>query len=258
MLLLLVSLAVLFSGLGSWQLHRLAWKQELIATVDARIHAESVPVPDSADWNDMKVEELVYQRIYLAGVFDHAAEVQSLAVTELGSGYWVMTPLLLDAGGTVLINRGFVPQAMREPAMRLTPEPVGRVEITGLLRLSEPVGGFLRKNAPEAGRWYSRDTAAIAQTMKLAGPIAPFFVDVESRDDASDIDAATENAGIFENTVDWAEEFPRAGLTVVAFRNTHLVYALTWFALAALSLFGLILLLKDWRKADSSVQSEPG
>ncbi len=67
----------------------------------------------------MTVEERVYQRVYLAGTYDHAAEVQSLAVSELGSGYWVMTPLQLDGGGTVLVNRGFVPQSMRDPTTRL-------------------------------------------------------------------------------------------------------------------------------------------
>lgn len=230
MLLLLVSLVMLFSGLGSWQLHRLAWKRELIATVDARIHAEAVPVADVADWEGMMVEELIYQRVYLAGIFDHAAEVQSLAVSELGSGYWVMTPLQLDGGGTVLINRGFVPQTMRDPMTRSVASPTGKVMITGLLRASEPDGGFLRDNDPGAGRWYSRDTAAIAAAKQLRGPVAPFFVDADN------------------GSVDLANEFPRTGLTVISFHNTHLIYAITWFSLAALSIFGVVLLLKDWRR----------
>ncbi len=254
MLLLLVSLVVMFSGLGIWQLQRLAWKRELIATVDARIHAEPVPVPDSADWAGMTVEDLVYQRVCLSGTFDHTAEVQSLAVSELGSGYWVMTPLQLYGGGTVLVNRGFVPQSMRDPTKRLASTPTGNVVVTGLLRASEPKGGFLRDNDPDAGRWYSRDTAAIAQAKRLTDPVAPFFVDAGSGDDAAI--TADANAVTHGDVVGSISGFPRGGLTVVTFRNTHLVYALTWFALAILGIFGIMLLSREWRKGSPSTLSD--
>ncbi len=87
------------------------------------------------------------------------------------------------------------------------------MSITGLLRLTEPGGGFLRSNDPAGNRWYSRDVGAIAAARDL-GPVAPFFVD----------EAAGETPG----------GFPVGGLTVVAFHNNHLVYALTWFTLAAM------------------------
>ena len=88
------------------------------------------------------------------------------AVTELGAGYWVLTPLE-TRGFTVLVNRGFVPPDRRDPATRPAGQVPGEVTVTGLLRLSEPGGGFLRRNDPAAGRWYSRDVAAIAA---CAGP----------------------------------------------------------------------------------------
>jgi surfeit locus 1 family protein len=87
------------------------------------------------------------------------------------------------------------------------------VTVTGLLRASEPGGGFLRANDPADGRWYSRDVAAIAEAEGV-GPVAPYFIDA----------GATPNP----------RGLPVGGLTVVSFRNTHLAYALTWFALAAL------------------------
>ena len=237
LLLLLVFLVLLFTGLGIWQLQRLDWKRELIATVDARIHADSIPVPDSADWAHLDVEALVYQRVRISGIFDHSAEVQSLAVSELGSGYWVMTPLQLDGGGTVLVNRGFVPQSMRDPKTRSATSPMGKVVVTGLLRSSEPEGGFMRDNDPDTGRWYSRDVEAIAQAKRLSGPVAPFFIDAYTSDDIAGSN----------------DEFPRGGLTVITFRNTHLSYALTWFALAILGLVGIALLLRERRKEGSSL-----
>ncbi|NND92527.1 MAG: SURF1 family protein [Granulosicoccus sp.] len=269
MLLLLASLVMLFSTLGIWQLQRLVWKRELMATVDTRLQAEVVPIPVPADWAQLDVENLVYQRVHLAGTFDHSAEVQSLAVSELGSGYWVMTPMQLDGGGTVMVNRGFVPQSMREPTKRQVLPPRGKVVVTGLLRQSEPEGGFLRDNDPDAGRWYSRDIAAMAQAQRIPGPVAPFFVDAFTSEVASDTvetnpgsdtDSDTESTSIVDveynhKTGAGNEEIvagshdgiPRGGLTVVHFRNTHLSYALTWFALASLSIVGIVVLLKETR-----------
>ena len=101
--------------------------------------------------------------------------------------------------------------------------------VTGLLRASEPGGGFLRANDPARDRWYSRDVAAIARARGL-GEVAPFFIDAD----------ATPNPG----------GYPVGGLTVVAFRNDHLVYALTWFGLAGLSLFGVLLLGRTRRSPE--------
>ena len=267
LLLLLLACVALFTGLGLWQLHRLAWKLELIATVDARVHASPVPIPPVDSWAGLDVNELIYQRVALSGVYDHGAEVQSLAVTELGPGYWVLTPLLLEGAGSVMINRGYVPQALKNPASRSELPPSGRVDITGLLRASEPEGGFLRNNDPAADRWFSRDTIAMGEAQQLPKPVAPFFVDADATaspaadsqqertdetntTDTTDTNESTDlNDSSFSNKAntltDSSESFPRAGLTVIAFRNTHLVYALTWFALAGMACVGLYLVLRE-------------
>lgn len=201
----------LFTGLGVWQVQRLAWKRDLIARVDARLAAEPVPAPGpgSHAWNEPAAA--AYTRVTVRGRFLHDREVRTLAVTELGSGAWVVTPLV-GPDFTVLVNRGFVPADRRAPESRPEGQLPGEVTITGLLRASEPGGGFLRANDPAAGRWYSRDVAAITATGRLVGPVAPYFIDAD----------ATPNPG----------GLPVGGLTVVQFRNSHLSYALTWFALA--------------------------
>ena len=67
------------------------------------------------------------------GVFLHDRETLVQASTCAGAGWWVMTPLRTDDGGTVLINRGL------RAADRATPQPrrrrPGPVTVTGLLRL---------------------------------------------------------------------------------------------------------------------------
>ncbi|WGU41994.1 MULTISPECIES: SURF1 family protein [unclassified Phenylobacterium] len=213
-------LAAGFAALGVWQLERRAWKLDLIARVEARIHAPPRLLTDLSGLSDADA----YRRVRLRGAFQNDRETLVQALTERGAGWWVMTPLRTPAG-TVLVNRGFVPALYRDPATR--PPPSGTVEVTGLLRASEPGGGFLRSNDPGSGRWYSRDVAAIARAHGL-GEVAPVFIDAE----------ATPGAG-----------YPVGGLTVVAFRNAHLVYALTWFGLAALSLAGAAIV---WRSGATS------
>jgi surfeit locus 1 family protein len=202
-----------FAGLGVWQLQRLAWKEDLIARVDARLHAAPVAAPGPAAWRAISAKSDEYRRVRVSGTFENDRETLVQAVTAAGPGFWVMTPLKVDAGYEVLVNRGFVPTAQAVQAARRAGLVQGPTTVTGLLRISEPHGGFLRANQPAAGRWYSRDVAAIARARGLR-EAAPYFIDAD----------ATPNPG----------GWPRGGMTVVRFRNSHLVYALTWFGLAAM------------------------
>ena len=211
-------LALAFAALGVWQLERRAWKLDLIARVDARVHAAPQPLPSRNLWPRINRTADEYRRVRLRGELLNDQETHVQALTELGGGYWVLTPLRTPEG-IVLVNRGFVPPERRDPATRKPGSPIGGMSITGLLRLSEPGGGFLRANDPSADRWYSRDITAIAR-MRGLRDVAPFFIDAD----------ATPNPG----------GYPVGGLTVVNFRNTHLVYALTWFVLAAMALFGAV------------------
>lgn len=206
----------LFVALGTWQLQRLAWKLDLIERVEARVHAPPVAAPGLADWPHVSAARDEYRAVQLEGRFDHDHETLVQASTTLGAGFWVLTPLLRDDGTTVLVNRGFVPPDARERAARRSTEPRGEVRVTGLLRVTEPGGGFLRNNDPAGDRWYSRDVAAIGAARGLL-QLAPYFVDQAATPAAS--------AGA-------APAWPVGGLTVISFRNNHLVYALTWYGLA--------------------------
>lgn len=201
------------AGLGVWQVQRRDWKLDLIARVETRLKAPPVAAPGPADWAGITTAADEYRRVVLDGRYLDAPETLTMAVTEHGPGFWVLAPFRAGAGFTVLINRGFVPEGQRATEERR--KAAGEAaRVVGLLRLSEPEGGFLRANDPAGGRWYSRDVAAIAQAREL-GKVAPYFVDA---------DAATESGPL-----------PLGGLTQVSFRNTHLVYALTWFCLALMS-----------------------
>lgn len=224
---LCVAFTAAFSALGAWQVQRRAWKLDLIARVEQRLHAAPAPPPGPAQWAGLSSEGDAYRRVRLSGVYDHRREVLTQAVTELGPGFWVMTPLRTEQGFTVLVNRGFVPTAFKSPAARADGQPPGPVAVVGLLRLSEPNGGFLRANQPAEGRWYSRDVQAIGHAQGIA-TLAPYFVDAD----------ATPNPG----------GWPRGGLTVVRFPNSHLIYALTWFGLALLTGGAAVYVVADARR----------
>jgi surfeit locus 1 family protein len=226
---LLLVLTAILIALGVWQVERLHWKLDLIARVEARVHAEPQPAPGPAEWPLINAEGYEYRRVRLVGTFLNDSQAQVYAVTDLGPGYWVMTPMKSADGTIVIVNRGFVPIDRRDPRSRQTGEIAGETTVTGLLRLSEPKGTLLRSNVPANERWYSRDVAAIAATRKLQN-VAPYFIDAD----------ATANAG----------SLPVGGLTQLVFPNSHLVYAITWFGLAVMTL-GMTgyLLISERRRA---------
>lgn len=221
--LLLVAVGV-FVALGVWQVQRMHWKHALIARVDARVHAAPVALPDDARLN----ADLEYLRVRVSGVYQGKATALVRAATDLGTGYWTMTPLRLDDGRTLWINRGFVPAGTTRAAPSAA-APSGHVAVVGLLRLTEPKGSVLQSNQPQADRWYSRDVVALA-TARGLGKVSPGFVDAQ-QETAAPVAASVK---------------PVPGLTQIHFPDSHLSYALTWFAMAALSVFGLVFV---WRRA---------
>lgn len=225
-------LCALFSALGVWQVQRLAWKKDLIARVEARVRAAPQPPPPAGSWPAVLADPAAfeYRRIELQGRFAHQHEALTQALGQLGAGYWVLTPLELSDGSLVWINRGFVPPEARAAEARGASAPQGQVRVVGLLRLSEPQGGFLRRNAPAEDRWHSRDIAALSAARGLPqGRVAPYFIDAE----------AALPPG----------QWPAGGQTVLRFSDNHLVYALTWFALAGMSVGAGVLLLRQGRRA---------
>ena len=225
---LLAGLAFAFVGfiaLGLWQIERRAWKQDLIQRVDARVNAPPMAPPGPGQWSTISAARDEYRRVTVSGRFLDGADSRVQAVTSIGAGFWLISPLRLDEGSLILVNRGFVAPGWSPPS-RAAAESAD-IRITGLLRLSEPGGGFLRRNAPEQGRWYSRDVPAIAAAHSLQR-VAPYFIDA----DAGSAGGRASAGG---------RDGPVGGLTVIRFRDHHLQYALTWFALA------LMVVLAAWR-----------
>lgn len=214
-----IILLVGFAALGTWQVQRRAWKLDLIARVDQRVNAVASAPPGPAQWRQVSAAADEYRHVRVTGRWLADRQTLVQASTDLGSGFWLLTPLQLPDGTTMLVNRGFVSPGWHATA---TTDPGRATTITGLLRMTEPTGGFLRKNDPSGNRWYSRDVAAIAAARGLTR-VAPYFIDAES--------APSDAAGR-------PPAEPVGGLTVIAFHNSHLVYAITWYLLALMTAFG--------------------
>jgi surfeit locus 1 family protein len=254
-----ISLAILaglmfagFFALGTWQVYRLQWKLALIERVDQRVHAPATLAPTVAQWPLVTAEADEYRHVRIEGVYLPGVDTLTLASLERGIGYWVMTPLCTQDGGIVMINRGFVPAGAG--GWRAQPAPphaaadacgtavaaaatagTPPVLVAGLLRVSEKASS-LRQNEPARNYWFTRDTQAIAEARGLPA-VAPYFIDA---------DAAS--AAAVKLTVPGETAQPVGGLTVVSFVNNHLVYALTWFALAAMVVGAAFWVVRDARK----------
>jgi len=225
--------AVMFAGfmaLGIWQIERRAWKHEVIERVERRVHASPVASPGPEDWPKIGAARDEYRRVRVSGTWLHDAETLVQASTELGAGWWVLTPLRQADGTIVIVNRGYVAPHRRDRATRVAGNPTGEDHVVGLLRISEPGGGFLRRNDAAAERWFSRDIAAIAAARRL-DRVAPYFIDAERVPSLGD-------------------EAPIGGLTVVEFRDNHLAYAITWFALAAMVVAAAVIFLREGHRRD--------
>ena len=231
----MLALAAACLWLGTWQMQRLGEKEALIAAVDARLDAAPIPVPPAGEWNDLDLEALNFQPVSLTGAFRYNQTVT--VFTSLGEargaasgpGYWVMTPFVLTEGGTVLVNRGFVPQTHQEAAVMDSEGDERQVTIAGLLRPGEPAG-FMTPSPDTSNRidWV-RDPARLADMIDPAlTPLAPFYVDLPAGPPG---------------------ELPQGGETVIEFPNNHLGYAYTWYGFAIVAVVMLGFWLARQRKA---------
>jgi surfeit locus 1 family protein len=208
----LAALALLI-GLGVWQLQRLQWKQGLIAEIEARTKAPPVGLAEALALAKHGGDPS-YLHVRVAGRFENDKERHLYAIADGAPGWHLITPLTTEDGAVVLVDRGFVPDAMKEQATRPESMIEGESSVTGLVRLPESQGTFTPDTDPDRNRWYFRDLDGMARSMFGGKPpnLAPFFIEAEESGPKG--------------------SWPLAGQTRLDLPNNHLQYALTWFLLA--------------------------
>jgi surfeit locus 1 family protein len=207
-----VGLFAILISLGSWQIHRLHWKEGLIAERHAAIAGPPIALPETL----RSARGLEFHHVKVVGRFLNRDELYLHAIADDGTpGYHVVTPFVLMDGKTVFIDRGFVPEDRKNPATRPAGILAGIVTVTGLLRLPSPGNSslFTPRNEPEANLWFAVDVPAMARATRV-GDYLPIYVDA----DKSPV------PGIY----------PIGGQSYTKLPNNHLQYALTWYGLAGL------------------------
>lgn len=202
----IVGVAILIA-LGSWQLHRKAWKEALLATIAARTDAAPVALPseigDPGQWS--------FRRVRVAGRFDNAHALWLYGRTYDGkAGVHLLVPLLRDQGAAVLVDRGFVPFAEGNRLEGFTPAD-GPAEIEGVVRLPESGGWFTPASRPDDNVWYGVDPAAMGTKAGVA--LLPVYV-----------------AAIPSGEAGWPAG--TGGTERAGIRNEHLNYAIFWYTMA--------------------------
>jgi surfeit locus 1 family protein len=228
--LLMLALTVFFLGLAKWQFERLHWKEGLIAQAEANMRLKPQPLLPVAQWPGVDPEVYAYSPVTATGHYLPAESVRVFVGLGdddkpgrySGPGYWIMTPFALDAGGTVFVDRGFVPQPLAAKYASGEGAPTGTVSISGATVASEAPSLFTP--APDAAHridWV-RDTGRLSAFVPSSlRPIAPFYIDLPAGP---------------------AGSLPQGGETTVDYTNNHLGYALTWLGFALTT----AIMLAEW------------
>jgi len=207
---------ILLISLGSWQLSRLAEKTELIAQFEQRSNAAAIGINQVTEPD----EAFEFQRIGVTGTYLHQSEIYLTGRTYEGNaGFHVVTPFSTSYG-VILINRGWVSEAYREPSTRPFSLTEGEIYVEGILRLPGRKGYFVPENEPEAGFWFTLKPTEIAQFLKQEDMIKNYYIDVIRTGEIITLPIAAE--------------------VNIDVPNSHFNYALTWFGLA-LALIGVYL-----------------
>ena len=233
-----LALAVLLS-LGTWQLQRKTWKDDLVAQIATRTRAEPIPIAAAAA-DAAQGRDLEYTRVVVRGRF-LADKTLYLYAPERGeTGWHAFAPLETADGLIVLVNRGYVSNAGRIASPPLASQPAGggAVEIVGLLRHPGAKGAFTPDNDVSRNIWHWRDLAGMARAAFPAAPgtVLPLSIDREAD--------PTGSAG---------PDAPRGGVTRISLPNRHLEYALTWYGLGA-ALLGVYVTFA-WSRWRSTLRS---
>jgi surfeit locus 1 family protein len=228
-ILVVIPAFVVLIGLGSWQVQRLNWKNEVIDGRQAALEVDPIPIPSRDD----VVERMSFRWVEVTGTFIHDQEFYFYAPKSGKAGYRVVTPVLQRIGLTLLVDRGWVPADRRDPATRLEGQIEGEVTIVGIVR-TDIVGiqGPLPDNDVENNEWFWVDPTAMSAVH--GAYYRPALVVADD----------TANPG----------GWPQGDASVLGVRNSHLGYAITWFSLA----FALVVIwILALRRRLSGVDSGP-
>ncbi len=191
-------------ALGVWQSSKVASKNSVIADAEQRLIASPMTLPEIPD-----AERDNYKRVMVEGRFLNDEESYFLTSQTLkGPGFDIIVPFETTDGRRILVNRGYVPQNLRDPATRTETTIEGRTKVEGVLRWPDDTSSWTLDADIPKREFYSRSVAPLADLMKTEQVMV----------------TASETGG---------DDWPRGSKAQVNIRNSHLPYAIQWFLIAA-------------------------
>jgi surfeit locus 1 family protein len=222
-------LVTVFIKLGLWQQHKAEAKQALQTQLDQRMQEAPVALPQEI--RDM--EGWRYRRVKLSGIYDTRYQILlDNQVQKEAAGYHVITPLQVEDGHAVLVNRGWIAAPARHDELPVVDTPSGVQEVIGYLWLP-PTKFFVLGEERAGGKWQpvwqNMDMRRYAATAPFK--VLPFVVRLDPQSAAGG----------------FARDWPRPAERI----ETHIGYAYQWFGFA-LALV-IIYIVVNLRKVENSV-----
>jgi surfeit locus 1 family protein len=236
-LLTITLVTALLFGLGVWQLHRLEWKTALLANIEK---AQSEPPEDLLSIPPDALQKDEWHNVIVTGKLLNDKELYALPrYLHEQMGYGILTPLAVGTPtGTryVLVNRGWVPSARKDPAARAGGNVNAPVTVEGVIRINVERGWLWRQffsNLPEKNIWLWYDLPAMQKKLNLR--LMPVVID------ATRVRLAT-GAPLKDGPTPFPLE--------IKIRNDHLGYAITWFLIG---ISGLVIFALYYRQENVDV-----
>ena len=190
----------IFIALGSWQLVRLDWKNELLNKIDVSLKKEPVDLMTNVPED--------YLRIKTSGIIDFNKQIYLYSLNEKGApGFNVVNPIIIN-NENFLLNRGWIPfEKKNDKEIDIFDHKI----ILGTLRKQTQASKFKPANDVKDNYWFTLDRSDIFSFTNKN--FSPFII-------------------YLNNNL----ELPKPKVITVNIPNSHKKYAITWFSLA-LSIF---------------------
>lgn len=216
----------LLLALGTWQVQRLGWKNNLIETRVARISAPMLEISEAKAASSPDLNE--YRPIRLSGILqaDHQFRLLN-RLYEGTQGSHLIVPMVLDDDqGTIMVDRGWIPRGSLE---NISPTPSTPIILNGFVRAYTEPGAFLPDNEPDTNNWFHMTEPELLAAAELSDGVG-FYVEAGPESSVSGI-------------------YPAGAVPDVNLRNSHLQYAGTWYSFAGVLL--VIFIVFHWRRKPS-------
>ncbi len=186
--------------LGTWQMNRLVWKENILTQIDARMKATPVSLP-----TELSEAEDKYLPVTATGVIWEPYLRVLTSRQNIGAGYRIISVLDIN-GRRVLLDRGFI---LQEDAV--APADMAPVTVVGNVHWPDETDSFTPEPDVDNNIWFARDVETMSQALQTE----PVMI-IASRIEPSD-------PNIFQMPIDTS-----------AISNNHFNYAMTWFSLAGI------------------------